>query len=364
MATNQDRYAVDRELLDIDEVLQLFWPDVASHCREKRLLIGGHQNRNFLLDCGEARFVLRRYLYSPHEDAIAYEHLVLSYLPQQLGDATIPKPVAANGSTLVKWDASYYSLFPFIKGAPFERGNLGLLENAGHLLAEYHNAVRCFMPEPRQRPTYGTLASLDWVARHCSSLEELWHRARSLSVTSARDQRILSGIDSLAEEARKLNALLTDDAYASLPQLVVHNDFGPQNLICSGNAVVGVLDFDFMAWDARVVDLAMALTWFGEDPTMAPPYTTFQGDRTRTLNKDWSRAIFRGYRDALDAPLTGDEIRVLPYMLRACAMSLAIWDLDHKIAGIEWYDKDLVSLFPYLAWLQSNGSEYVNLITE
>lgn len=168
----------------------------------------------------------------------------------------------------------------------------------------------------------------------------------------------------LTEEARKLEEILGDDSFASLPKLVVHNDFGPMNLICSDNLVVGLLDFDFAAWDARVVDLAMALTWLSEDPNMLIPYNTSQGDKKWALNNHWSKSVYHGYCAALDLPLTSVEIRALPYMLRACALSMAVWDLDHKVANIELYDADLAGLLPYLEWLQSSGQEYVDLIVE
>ncbi len=69
-------------------------------------------------------------------------------------------------------------------------------------------------------------------------------------------------------------------------------------------------------------------------------------------------------QEALDVPPTRDEIRVLPYMLRACALSMTLWNLDQRIAGSERHDENLVGVLPYLAWLQSSGEEYVDPIVE
>lgn len=50
-----------------------------------------------------------------------------------------------------------------------------------------------------------------------------------------------------------------------LPRQVVHNDFHPGNVLSDGDRLTGILDFGDTVFTARVVDLAVALCYFGFD---------------------------------------------------------------------------------------------------
>ena len=50
----------------------------------------------------------------------------------------------------------------------------------------------------------------------------------------------------------------------SLPRQVIHNDFHPGNVLIADGVVSGIIDFGDVVYTARVVDLSLALCYFGE----------------------------------------------------------------------------------------------------
>lgn len=59
-----------------------------------------------------------------------------------------------------------------------------------------------------------------------------------------------------------------------LPRQVIHNDFHPGNVLSDGTRITGVLDFGDVVHTARVVDLAVALCYFGYDEALVEGFQT------------------------------------------------------------------------------------------
>ncbi len=51
---------------------------------------------------------------------------------------------------------------------------------------------------------------------------------------------------------------------STLPRQVIHNDFHPGNVLVTDGTVSGIIDFGDVVYTARVVDLSLALCYFGE----------------------------------------------------------------------------------------------------
>ena len=54
----------------------------------------------------------------------------------------------------------------------------------------------------------------------------------------------------------------------ALPRQVIHNDFHPGNVLVADSAVSGILDFGDVVHTVRVVDLAVAQSYFGVSPAL------------------------------------------------------------------------------------------------
>jgi Ser/Thr protein kinase RdoA (MazF antagonist) len=343
----------------IKQVLALFWPSRVDDVEDLSLLRGGYMNRNYLLQGITGCFVLRRYDYNADRVTIRYEHSVLRFLPSRLHKAAIPKPVATNtGDTIAYWRGHHYALFPLLEGAPFNRSDVRLFSEAGRTLAAYHHAVRHYTPKPQQRPTYASVECLDWVARHASGLAHLWAGVSGLPVGTPREQFIHSSIEFLRNEAVCLQQELSVYGYTSLPKLVIHNDFGPQNLLSVGHEVTALLDFDLVTWDARAYDLALALYWFSEDPGLEPPYAVLPGDRAWTLNARQARAVYHAYADSIDPPLAQEEIGLLPALMRVAILWFVVWYLDLRMAGHDWHPEELSGILACQRWFAPSAEAY------
>lgn len=352
-----------QELNAINCVLMKFWVPIPLDVEIICPLSGGYLNRNYLINGLGTQFVLRRYDYNPRKDIIVYEHQLLQSLPAKIRRANISKPIATTSEdTVVDLDGNYYALFPYIRGKPFDSSNILLLEEAGRTLAAYHNMVQGYIPTPLRRPRYGNVACLDWVAVHSGGLSDLWKTVAAFPVMNRREQIIHNALDFLAEEAAELQSRLTEDIYATLPQLVIHNDFGPNNLLCQEDYIVGLLDFDLATWDARAYDLATALMWLSEDRALEPAYPILPGDKGWILNVERSKRVFRGYVTDLFPPLTQSEINLLPEFMRSFSLWFAIWYLDRRVAGLDWYPEEMSGLIAQMCWFRNQADDFVAAI--
>lgn len=324
------------------------------------LLAGGYFNRNYLIGNSTPTFVLRRYDLNKDPATIEYEHELLRALPAELDTASIAKPLRnGRGETIVTFEGKHYSLFHFLAGHKPQLSRTSLFPGAGYILAAYHNAVRRYTPTPRQRQGYGTVQCLDWVAAHAGGLDKLWPLINSLPVRDAREQLIRDSLDFLEEESVIIQSILLDKVYDSIPQLVIHNDVGPQNILCIEDRIVALLDFDLVAWDARAYDLATTLMWFSEDSDLQAPFALLPGDRRWILNLKRSQALFHAYCSDLEEGLTPAEIDLLPTFMRAFGLWLAIWYLDLRVGRLEWYPEEISGLIPFLRWFRNNAQFYV-----
>jgi Ser/Thr protein kinase RdoA (MazF antagonist) len=362
MSTPDSTDLTQQERAAARAALALFWAD-PPQAEVLGLLRGGYLNRVYLVQRGGTRYVLRRCDYNTVPARIAYEHRLLQALPDRLHTALVPKPIAArSGETIVQREGYYYVLFPFLAGRPFDLANPHLLGEAGRTLAAYHNAMRDYTPTPRQRPGYGSVARLDWLALHAGGLPALWQAVAALPIRDVREQIVYDALGFLAEEAALVEQALADPAYAALPQLVIHNDFGPHNLLSHGPAISGLLDFDLVAWDARTYDLAAALAYLSEDAALVPPYAVLPGERAWSLSQERAKLVLEGYVSHIEEPLTAGERALLPWLLRAWGLWVAIWALDLRLTGQEWWPEETTGLLACMRWLRQHAEGYAATI--
>jgi len=76
------------------------------------------------------------------------------------------------------------------------------------------------------------------------------------------------------DEVAEVFALWDALDLTSLPRQVIHNDFHPGNVLTDGQRITGILDFGDVVHTARVVDLAVALSYFGYDDELIEGFAT------------------------------------------------------------------------------------------
>jgi Ser/Thr protein kinase RdoA (MazF antagonist) len=180
-----------------------------------------------------------------------------------------------------------------------ERGGAALA-----LLARLHATLSTLPPEAVEPPLYSTHATpaaiLAGLAETDSVFATLRHHATYPRAAAIR------------EAARDLLVTLAAARAgyaASLSRTYIHGDYGGDNILFRDGRIVAILDFDFLAHRERVVDLARTLYWglgpFGDARPAAPA-----PDEIARF-----AALLRRYQRASPTPLTGDELRALPYEL-------------------------------------------------
>jgi len=126
------------------------------------------------------------------------------------------------------------------------------------------------------------LSTFDHPAAH---RDLVWDVAR---LDLVRDLQARFPSDEVAEVFARWDAL----DLSGLPRQVIHNDFHPGNVLTEGERITGILDFGDVVYTARVVDLAVALCYFG-----------------------WDDELIAGFETAV--PLRDDERAALPVLVAA-----------------------------------------------
>lgn len=337
----------------VHSVLEKFSPTFSSSLKSIGLMEGGRYNRNYCIDVNARKYVLRRYDLNNSVHTIKYEHDLLDYLPSMIHTAMIAKPcLSASGDTIVSDNGRHYALFPFLPGRGFGRGSPHLLREAGRTLAAYHNAAQTYVPEPRQRNEYGTVARLDWAVMCPGGLSALWQNVIALPVETHPEKLSHQSVEFLRDEDRSAQEVLSDEIYTEVPCMVIHGDFGAQNILVSASRVSGVLDFDLAAWEARAYDLAAAIVWFSEGDNSSPSCMVNNGDRSWILDAERGARFCAGYLRELERPLCKLEVKLLPWFMRRFLFWTAIWHLDLRVAGQNWYPHEFSGLISCLRWFQ------------
>ncbi|MEM2936576.1 MAG: phosphotransferase, partial [Candidatus Bathyarchaeia archaeon] len=109
---------------------------------------------------------------------------------------------------------------------------------------------------------------------------------------------------------------IPDDIYLQLPQLVIHGDFHPANIIFGYDGKIYFTDFDWASMQAKAVDIADGIVFFaarraspingGDIVSLTQP---FEMDIPR------SRTFLNAYREI--HKVNDNEIEALPWLIRS-----------------------------------------------
>ncbi len=266
--------------------------------------IGGTNNLSWRVEGPEGTYVLRVYQNTTDPDRVRYEHSILAELQQtglsfQVG-APVPTP---DGATLVAFNTErgpdgLASLYPLLPGEHPEVRNPAQARAAGRALGELDHAL-AGIPCPKDRliPIYGELEQIHPLVPNPLALPA------TLPLDADARERLLAFFARVMESVPFL--------YEVLPRQLIHSDYCRPNVLMVGDRVSGVLDFEFVGHDVRVMDLAAGLYHFG--------FVTGED----YLDMDWDviGAFCTGY--AAEVRLDPIEVESLPTLLRLRrAMSL------------------------------------------
>lgn len=319
--------------------LQAAWPLPAPVTL--RPVLHGINNRSWYVIAGDAAYVLRVYHRLSDPARIAREHAVLRALGAFALSFRVPVPLPSRGGETVatlSFDGrdAVAALFPLIAGRHPERGDLDATRAAGVALSELDAAMaRLVLPVALAgTPAPDTL--LDDI--HPAVLDVRALPAR-LGLDADHRSRLARILASVAETAPGL--------YRSLPCQWIHADFGAVNLLMDGNAVTGVLDFEFTHVDLRAMDAAWALNFFAFNAEKRADLTLLD-------------AFGVGYTRHVG--LTEAERRALPLLIQLNRSLVAVhWCGRHfeGAAAREMAVGNIETLLKQATWLDEHGDHIV-----
>jgi Ser/Thr protein kinase RdoA (MazF antagonist) len=280
---------------------------VLSHYGERlnqipRNLPLGRRSSNVVLNTSTGKKVLKRYRHEWQIPAIEFGHSVLAYLEEIKFPA--PRLIAnTNGNTFVSLDGRNYALFDFIEGSNYSskyisRANwLKLVSLAGENLARYHQQIKGFIPRGSHHLGYKSYRedrsrNLMW---YVDQIAELIQKSQDLNHADGSNlaRSLIEDSGDMIEELHLLDKELNA---ASLPRLVIHGDYGIQNLIFKKDGTVIPLDFELARIEWRLSDLVTSLARFKST--------------TGSFEFEAMRFLVSAYQ--AENPLSADEWQYLP----------------------------------------------------
>jgi Ser/Thr protein kinase RdoA (MazF antagonist) len=143
-------------------------------------------------------------------------------------------------------------------------------------------------------------------------------RIRSWSPTS-EEARLADAADELATSVGEAEQAV---GYASLPRQLLHGDFWDNNVLCRGDHIVLIHDFDHMGERARIEDLALTLYYMSSEAS---------ADRDADPRMQLLGRMVNAYDSGQEARLSAAERSALPVALAR----QPLWSVGGWIAELD-----------------------------
>ena len=261
--------------------------------------LGGTTHTTYMVETTRRTVALR--VYTPGHSSLEHIQLELQVL-QHLARANFECPrllAGSDGELLQHWNGRWLCVSDFIPGVPADQVALNpeLVGDVGRLVAAFQNAMASFSPEPLP-------ADDAFLERSETALRSLRAPLRSKQPNVDNDQLFEQWAASHAVLARYQAGLRTN---------VIHADLWPPNILCTGNRVTGLLDFDACCLGPTFADVALALMEF----------SMFKRDQ---MDEDLATAFLAGFR-RYGGSLTALEQSLLLNAMEVACASWWAWEV-------------------------------------
>lgn len=309
------------DLLATQEVLSHF--DIGKSEKTYPATLGlGEHGKSLIVETDHGKYVLKPIsdaLYPDLFEGARYEVSVVKELTRQ----GIPvAPLIPKKEQAAKFDddqffvkasnGKIYLLYQFVEGEevnPYEMSQ-PQLDGLAVALAKMHNALKDFEPQGKRKR-----ASIVDFAKQKQRTEELRSvllgkkTSNSDYVYTSAEKFFLDHVDFILDQLNLLELDLPPPLYQSLPRTQIHGDFHPGNVRFRGDEVISIFDWDHLREEIRSYDFFNGLF----------PLSTEQ----KYFNVDGLIRAVRLYQEV--APLTDDEIKVLPEIARLKFLDMLTW---------------------------------------
>ncbi len=248
------------------------------------------------------------------------EVALLEYLDEK-GFSLAPIPVrAADGEYLQEWRGYNVFAMKLIDGIPGDRVKLNgkLCFDVGQALASLKQKMLFYEGYIPDGETY----------------DERGFRLLRLLPETARFMGWTIDVESIVKQWH-ISSNIIEGHRKDLDYGIIHTDVWPPNIICKGDQVVGIVDFDDWACGPAVIDLAASLVEF-------PWFNSLD------FNESFATELFRGYF------LNGGKLSLLEQDLLIVGMELACasWLSCNALHRIQFEESEI-----YLKKLQLLGDK-------
>jgi Ser/Thr protein kinase RdoA (MazF antagonist) len=305
----------------------------------------GYLNRDEAVTLADGRRLFLKGGARHHDPrVVAAEHAVIRHAAAR-GIPTPPPLAAPDGRSVVVVDGTPWSAFPFVAGAMLAGPRTAA--TLGRLLAETHRALAScptaglvFAEGPLTWDTAATREEMATIEGHIAEREA----AGTADAFDAFTRQSFAALRPVLDEAPP------PDAFAWLPQQVIHGDFYPPNLLCDPFGLpVAVLDWEFATVRPRVWDIARAIAF------------TFLGVHGDPADFPAAQRCVAAYRGVLALP--DDEL--------TAGIALYLWRTAHNLAKYRWHDErgpqPTDALAPgdlaLVRWLHRHGASLARYLT-
>ena len=286
----------------------------------------GSNNWVYYIDKGASKFVLRLYNNNKSTGRVKAEHAILATLSSIETSFKVPMLVPVPDETVATYVilecgmcACLFTLLPGVSPG----GDTKHTQAMGKATGELMNALSLLYSDSKtamDTRSYGPAPYYDLWHVHASITKESFY-AFCDTCGELQDVKVRGGLTMLLNALKVMEEEIK--AWQSMegnhfPLSFVHGDLVTDNfLVSDADGVTGIIDFEFVGEDWRIMELATSLSKFPEDVTPIHNLSLFA----------------RGFHSTFAGKLSPAEVRALPSMIRLRMVSNVIYFVGRVLSG-------------------------------
>jgi homoserine kinase type II len=340
----------------INEALACFLSPSSTRLYSFRETHGGVNNIVSYVDITDQKsgstlqsYILRIYNNGNDSNRVRFEHLILKELSKMNLSFQTPTPLLSlkdNISHVLLSDGAEASMFEIIPGV---LPKLAMTKEVGSACGELCEAMGEIVLRKEEKSQCSTPPYYELYAVHHAIQNKHEIFFSRIEESDFDDFRI--EINEIKEEITFLEELIASLLKLQLPIQLIHGDLHYDNILAdlSNNQVTGILDFEFVAYDWKAMELAICLSKYaGEED----PFTYFF-------------PFIEGYLS--NSSLTQEEIKVIPDLIILRILSNVVYFVGRIIAK----EDDMITLTKRLRnylnriqWIKASRDRIVSKLYE
>lgn len=339
----------EQKTVSVEPFLDAF--DIRPHRPPTRIQCGG-RSEVYRLDRDGDSFALRILHASIDREGIRYVQRVTGHLSRALPE--VPTLISAeSGLPYAESGGRLATLSNWLPGSHPSPDSPWLLEASATLLARAHRTA-LDSPVKAPRPDRPTYQSLDWRRNYLFDIDTvsriLFEDSRPLHDTSREEDRgvvseILSRKSFLLEQFNVWSEWSRHPGGTGRPLLraPIHGDIYAANLLCEGERITALIDWDECQYEPLVYELGRVLWEFAKDR------------RTHVLDEGKRQRFLSSYEKA-GGPVPPAELDLLvPYICMLRVIECLLY-LHNSTTGDFWDARYTLENLIALEHLQIEGS--------